>query len=315
MSDEFDDGIDWNSEISDGKESDTPIVETPIESDDIFSFDDLEKEVIKSTGTVLDDFLVSKGIKDAKINMINDKNEEEEVNFYNLTKEEQLEILSSFGEEASLTFSPEEETFLKQLKDNDMSLATYLEKYKEQILQEAQTPQDPVYEIDSYTDQELFLLDLKSRLEDLTDEELISELEKEMTNETLFKKKTDALRKEYKALEDQYKEAERVTAETQREEQFNTFADNMVNIAIKTPELYGIELEDEEKSSVLSYLLDLDEKGLSNFYKDLNTPERLYEAAWFLKYGKSAFSALREAYEGQIEKIKKDSQKRIVITK
>lgn len=315
MEDEFDDILDWGDEAPGAGEGNNEGGESDVKADDVFGFDDLPDSGTKAVPTILDDFLASKGITDAKVKVVNEKNEEEEVSFYDLSKEDQLEILNSLENNDSLVFTEEEERFLTQLKDNGMSLSTYLEAYKDQILQEAQTPQEPIYEIDSYTDQELFLLDLKSKFEDLTDDELVAELEKEMQNENLFKKKTDALRRDYKALEDQYKEAERVNQETKREEQFNAFADAMVDVAVKTPEFYGIELEDEEKTAVLSYLLDLDEKGVSTFYKDLNTPEKLYEAAWFLKYGKSAFNAVRDAYEAEIAKIKRDNKGRVVITK
>ena len=87
----------------------------------------------------------------------------------------------------------------------------------------------------------------------------------------------------------------------------------MVDVATKTSEFHGIELEDNEKNEVLSFILDLDENGTSNFYKTLNNPTKLYEAAWFLKYGKDAFNALAGAYEAEINKLKKDSKPRVVV--
>ena len=87
----------------------------------------------------------------------------------------------------------------------------------------------------------------------------------------------------------------------------------MVDVATKTSEFHGIELEDNEKNEVLSFILDLDENGTSNFYKTLNNPTKLYEAAWFLKYGKDAFNALSGAYEAEINKLKKDNKPRVVV--
>lgn len=68
---------------------------------------------------------------------------------------------------------------------------------------------------------------------------------------------------------------------------------------------WGILLEDEEKNNILSYLAELDENGVSAFYKELNNPQRLYEAAWFLRYGKEAFDTLINAYESEIAKYKR----------
>jgi hypothetical protein len=89
----------------------------------------------------------------------------------------------------------------------------------------------------------------------------------------------------------------------------------MVNVALETPEFYGIELEDDEKNEVLSFLLDLDDNGTSTFYKTLNDPKKLYEAAWFLRYGKESFDALKNAYETEIAKLKKPDNKPTVVHK
>ena len=81
----------------------------------------------------------------------------------------------------------------------------------------------------------------------MTDEELLKELEKELSDEPLFKKKVDILRAEYKNLEDSHKEAQRLEDEENKIAEFQRFEEAMVNIAVETPEFYGIELEDSEK--------------------------------------------------------------------
>ena len=146
----------------------------------------------------------------------------------------------------------------------------------------------------------------------MSDDELKKELEKELQDETLFKKKTDVLRKEYKALEDQYKEAQQLESIKQREEEYNQFSERMVDVAVNTPDFYGIELEDDEKNEVLSFLLDQDENGTSQFYKTLADPNKLYEAAWFLRYGKESFDALKNAYESEIAKLKKQDKPTVI---
>ena len=159
--------------------------------------------------------------------------------------------------------------------------------------------------IDAYDDQELYVLDSKQKF-DLTDEELAKKLEYELQDEALFKKQVDTLRAEYKQLEDQYNEAQKQEAEDLKEEQFNQFSETMVNVALQTPEFYGIELDDDEKNEVLSQILDLDENGTSEFYKSLNDPKKLYELAWFSRYGKDSFDALKNAYESEISRLKKE---------
>ena len=86
------------------------------------------------------------------------------------------------------------------------------------------------YDIDSYNDQELFLLDLKNKY-DLTEEELTAELERELQNEDLFKKKIDKIRNEYKELENQYKAEQAAEFEANQKKEYDQFVEQVVTVA------------------------------------------------------------------------------------
>lgn len=226
------------------------------------------------------DLLKARGITDSKVILIDEDNNEKEVSFFELSKEEQLEILTPNTEEVSKAeLAEDEETLIKYLRDKKITLQQYLELYKEETLAEISGEKGVSYDIDAYDDEELFLLDLKSRYDDLTDEELSKELEKELANKDLFNKKMVKLRSDYKQLEDTYKEEQQKEFNAQAETRYNEFVEQMVDVAVKTPDLYGIELEDDEKNNVLSFLLELDDSGNSNFYKALDDPNNLYKAA------------------------------------
>ena len=269
LDDVFDDKLDLTPE---------DLTDTPLLDDPNFITEDFFEPVIEKTGdeSILNDLLKARGIDGSKILLIDENNEEKEVDFFSLTKEEQLEILNDQQQEADLDES--EQQLLNYLSTNNITLEDYLTKYRDAIVSEVSKPTEPTYDIDAYDDQELFLLDLKAKF-DLSDEELTAELEKELQNEGIFNKKVAKLREEYKKLEDEYKQEQEAEFNRQRDEQYNQFVDTMVDTAVKTPEFHGIELEDEEKNEVLAFLLDLDDSGTSNFYKALNDPQRLYEAA------------------------------------
>ena len=224
-----------------------------------------------------------------------------------LSKEEKLDILNgsiSSEETNDYDLDTSEIELLNIIRNNNMTVNEFLEAYKENILS-AVSGNNKEYTIDSYNDNELFLLDLKNKY-DLSDSELEDELNKELSNPDIFAKKVSKIREEYKTLEDEYNKNELLVQENQRVEQYNQFVESMITVAQDTPELHGILLEDEEKNNILSYLAELDENGVSAFYKELNNPQRLYEAAWFLRYGKEAFDTLINAYESEIAKYKKD---------
>ena len=261
----------------DAVEPDAPVPDDAIYSNDENIFEPTSENSGQEELSIIDEFLALNGISNGTIKFIDDDNKETEKNFYELTKEEQLEVLNSFMQNPEQPDTAEQQ-FLEYLKSNNLSVNDFLTQYKDEIVKELTAQYEPNYEIDAYDDEELFLLDLKSKY-DLTDEELKAELEKELQNDVLFKKKVDSLRSEYKKLEDQYKENQQAEFNKQREEEYNKFADTIVDIAVKNSEFYGIELEDSEKNEVLSFLLDLDDNGASEFYKELNKPDRLYEAA------------------------------------
>lgn len=293
--------------LSDIPDQETQVtVDIPSDDHDDFFGDKISSE--NSETSILDDYLKSLGIENAKISVLDENDEEQEISFYDLTKEEQLEILKAAEPEQEIPDHDLDESeieLLNQIRESQLSVEEFLEAYKASIIDEIGQGAALEYSIDSYDDQELYLLDLKQKF-DLTDEELAKKLEYELQDEVLFKKQVDTLRAEYKQLEDQYNEAQKQEAEDLKEEQFNQFSETMVNVALQTPEFYGIELDDDEKNEVLSQILDLDENGTSEFYKSLNDPKKLYELAWFSRYGKDSFDALKNAYESEISRLKKE---------
>lgn len=255
--------------------------------------------------SAFDDYLNHKGITNSKIKVYNEESkEEEEVDFHSLPKDEQLEVLLSLDQQ-QLPYSDEELGFIHTLQQNGLTVDQYLDYYRQSIIDELSESAVHNYEIDSYSDQELFLLDLKNRF-DLSEDELKSELETELQNEDTFKKKVDKLREEYKGLEDRHKAAEQEEFERQQQHQYHQFADALRNVAVSNSDLHGIELDDDEKNITLDYILRLDNSGQSQFYKDLNAPENIYKVAWYMKYGDQAFNLIQDSYERQIARLKQE---------
>lgn len=304
------DDFENDSIFEDSQEPD--IIENNSIEDD--NFEDFDTEPSNST---LDLFLESKGLVGSKITIENEDGETEEVLFSELPQDDQLFILNSFSNEEKgesnplFNFSEDEKQFFNELKNNNLTLSQFLDNYKNSIIQEVYNTSSQVYDIDAYSDNELFMLDSKNKF-DLTDEEAQSELEKELQNEDIFNKKVAKLRSEYKELETQQKSAQQAEFESNQKQQYEQFSNQIAGIANSLSEFHGIELEDEEKNTTLSYLLDLDESGESAFYKDLNDPNKLYELAWYAKHGKDAFNLIQEFYENEISKLKKEDKPRVI---
>lgn len=279
--------------------------------DDFFTIGEQNSDPLEHN-TLIEEFLKYRGIEDGRIKIIDENEEEKEVNFYDLTKEEQLEILGSAEEPENNDLLDEEIDFLNMMRTNNLSPEQFLEQYKQSILSEMQSQGEPFYEIDNYDDQELFLLDLKNKY-DLTDEELQIELEKELAHPEVFNKKIGVLRNEYKESEDEFHKTKQQEAKDFEDLQYNQFTQVLDNIASKVDHFHGVYLENDEKYETLSYLLDLDDSGVSRFSKELDDPNKLFEAAWYLRYGKEAFAALESAYEAEIARLKEPDKPRVVV--
>ena len=85
------------------------------------------------------------------------------------------------------------------------------------------------YTIDDLEDDDLFILDLQARIEDITDEEALAALEKAKMNEAIYAKQIKGIREEYKRIEDEKNQRDQYEAEQTRREQFEAFASQVQN--------------------------------------------------------------------------------------
>lgn len=271
-----------------------------------FSIIDNETEQEVDTEDPITAFLDERGHKGGNIKIEDEDGVVQEVNFNDLTSQEKYDLLNNLASvENDLT--PDELNFLNYIRQNKLSVNDYLANYEKEL-----TTPDFEYNIDNYSDDELFVLDLREKY-DLTDDEIIAQLELEKNSPTVYKKKVDSLRKEYRELEEQYnltlEEQRQLDIQESREVEIN----KVVNVAKMIDNFHGIELDIDDKNETLSYLFDIDEKGVSNFAKDLDDPKKLYEIAWYSKYGKQAFDLLKETYEKEIIALRKGKDKPSVV--
>ncbi len=270
--------------------------------------DDNPHTQTKEQKDAIRDLLLAKGIKDP--NSINYENETtgeiEQVSFYDLPYEDQLEILKSSDKDIDFDLNDHEVDVVNFLRNNNVTFEEAVEYYKRQAIEEYLKENDATeFTVDSYTDQELFLLDLKTKYDTLTDDELQLELEKESGHPDLFKKKIDKIRAEYKSLEVKTKEAEVQAEIDQENEKFEELKGSLIEVATATQEIGGLDLDDNERNQILTYILQKDVNGNSPLIKDLDNPKTLFNIAWYAVKGPEAFEFVHDYYKKEIEKTRK----------
>lgn len=302
---EDDDLLDFN------EYSEDPII--PEVGDEIFSTEqnndnpsNIEDELFGESKTenseLINNLLAQRGITDAsKIQIEDEDGNIQELDFNSLPIEEQLEILQQETPELD---DSEIET-INYLRENGIGIQELIEYHRNQAIQEYLQTQQTDYTVDDLSDEELYKLDIAARYEDLSEEELEIELQKELNNPDLFKKKVDKLREVYKQEEIAEQTELAKQAELEEEQNYQMLVDSMVEVAQGTDELFDLELEDDDKEEVLQFLLNKDINGQSEFVKLLNDPNALFQLAWFATKGQEAFNTIHDYYKKEIDLARK----------
>jgi len=256
---------------------------------------------------IISDLLRSKGITDpSSINYENEEGEIEQVSFYELPYEEQLQILQSNDSDLGPGLSDTESEAVEFLRQNGVSLQEAIDYFQRKAVEDHINSQNiSGLEVDQYTDEELYSLNLRSEFPDLTDDEIQLTLEKQLEHPDLFRKQVDKLRTDYKEIEisqiDESKAQQEQIAEQQRAE----LEDTLINVATSVSDIGGLTLDDTDKNEVLHHILNKDMNGISPFIKSLNSPEQLFDLAWYAVKGKEAFDTIHDYYKKEIANVSK----------
>lgn len=264
---------------------------------------------------LISNFLYEYGIDDpTKMKFSNENGEIEEIDFHSLSHEEQLEILRNLTDSG---LSDREIDELNWLRQNGLTLKDYGSAVSRQSIQDYRannqtpTPQR-VYTVDDYSDDELYIADLKTKYPDFTDQELLSKLEVAKEDEVLYDKEVAALRKSYQDDEDALAQQE-----VEREKaQYAALQQNLIQAATDFTEVLfdpdnpnsdSLVIEDQDRRQIMSYLLDQDSQGKSQLIRDLENPKTLVQLAWLRLQGQDAISDTSRYWKDTLKETRKEN--------
>ena len=287
----------------------------PVEDPD--SNTDPEDIPSNTVSDFLHTFLKEKGIEDpSKLQWEDENGEITDVDFDSLSDEDKLNILNSLADPG---LSQAEIDTINYLRQNNMTLNQIVDYFSRKAIDDylAQNPDQAhqkTYEIDDYTDDELYLSALKIQYPNFTDEELTSNLETAKSNEELYKKEVTALREEFKKEEEAQIEAQK----QQEQQAYDDLVGNLKNVlgnfnevALDStdPESDVLEIEDSDKDLVLAYLLNQDTDGKSQLVKDLENPATLIELAWLRTQGRTLIDNTTRYWKDLLKQERKEKAK------
>lgn len=229
-------------------------------------------------------FLSEYGVENGKITYENEDGSTEDKDFDTLDSSEKINILKQL---TNPNLTEDEVKTINYLRTNNATIEDVIDYYSQKAVNDYINQNGPVekqYSIDEYTDDELYIADLKTKYSNMSEQELQADLDIAKENTDLFKKKVDTIRKQYKEQE----EAEAQSKIRERENQFNEFKNSLetsliefndISMDYKDSKSDSLQIEDSEKDKIYSYILDRDENGASQFFKDLNDPKMLVRLA------------------------------------
>lgn len=262
--------------------------------------------------------LQSKGLNPHAILFENEDGEEEEVDFYDLPLEEQMNIINYNQNDYNL--NEEEINVVNFLRENNIDLEEYTAYIKEKAIEEYKN-KNISYDIDTFSDEEIYASYLKDSY-DLTEEEIALELEKQKES-GLFAKKVEKLRSMYKEQEDLEREQKEQESKLAEQEEIKEAQNMLATAAASTNNFMGFELEDEDRREALNFIFERDATGKSKFYRMFDDPEKLFRIALFAvkedEISKAIDKELSKAYTKSIPKVninnKKPVREKVVVSK
>ena len=262
--------------------------------------------------------LKSKGLNPHAILFENEDCEEEEVDFYDLPLEEQMNIINYNQNDYNL--NEEEINVVNFLRENNIDLEEYTAYIKEKAIEEYKN-KNISYDIDTFSDEEIYASYLKDSY-DLTEEEIALELEKQKES-GLFTKKVEKLRSMYKEQEDLEREQKEQESKLAEQEEIKEAQNMLATAAASTNNFMGFELEDEDRREALNFIFERDATGKSKFYRMFDDPEKLFRIALFAvkedEISKAIDKELSRAYAKSIPKVNINNNKpvreKVVVSK
>lgn len=263
-------------------------------------------------GDFMSDFLKTRGIDDLNnINFEDDNGQVIQRSWNDLSNEEKINILNmpleEKHEDKDNDLTEDEINLLTQIRQSNLSPQEYLQ----QIAGE-QVEVTPQYKIDDLSDDEVFLLDLESRVGELSDEEAAQALNTVKTNEEFFKKQVEGIRKEYKEREDLKTQQEEAQREQEQQEAFEQYQAQVVDAiqGFNSVGNFDLNFEDADREELAEFMLSRDQAGKNYLFEALQDPETLTRAAWFILNGEEAFNNISDYFAQQIKLVSENQYKK-----
>lgn len=281
--------------------------------------DDVEQQVNEeapqdTSEDAISMLLKERGIEDKdRIKFENEEGNIDEVSWDSLSEGDKYNILKTSERNDNTSLDDSEIQLINTIRSSQLTPEEYLQyvgnNSVNNYVQSLQAQQPMVHYIDQYSDDELYVMDLLSKVEDITEQEALEALNNAKSNESLFKKQIDSIRNDYRRVEDESIQNAQMRQNQEQEERFAYFADSIANQIDNFNELYGYDLNmnSDDKQDLYDFILGQDNAGNSYFGKALNDPQTLVKMAWYTLNGDKMIRDMTDYFQKEITNVRKES--------
>ncbi len=247
-----------------------------------------------------------------KIQYEDENGQIQELPFDSLPLEDQLNILRGGQEKPqsnSDDLDEEEIQLINYLRTNNLTAQQYADVIANQAVKNYQEGQPKQYKVDELSDDDLFLLDLKSRVPDIDDETAAAALDSAKQNENLFSRQVEGIRSEYQQKEQDLVEQEAAQKQAQDSEQLQQFQDAIIGSINNLDQSndFAFNLSQADKQELYNFMFQQDATGMSYLNRAINDPQTLTKMSWYALHGDEAIDNMRNYYEHQITETRRTS--------
>lgn len=247
-----------------------------------------------------------------KIQYEDENGQIQELPFDSLPLEDQLNILRGGQEKPqsnSDDLDEEEIQLINYLRTNNLTAQQYADVIANQAVKNYQEGQPKQYKVDELSDDDLFLLDLKSRVPDIDDETAAAALDSAKQNENLFSRQVEGIRSEYQQKEQDLAEQEAAQKQAQDSEQLQQFQDAIIGSINNLDQSndFAFNLSQADKQELYNFMFQQDATGMSYLNRAINDPQTLTKMSWYALHGDEAIDNMRNYYEHQITETRRTS--------
>lgn len=247
-----------------------------------------------------------------KIQYEDENGQIQELPFDSLPLEDQLNILKGTREDThndSDDLDEDEIQLINYLRNNNLTTQQYADYIAQEAIRNYQQEQPVSYKVDELSDDDLYLLDLKSRVPDVDDETAAAALDSAKQNESLFSKQVEGIRSEYQQKERELAEQEQAQKQAQDSEQLQQFQEAIIGSINNLDQSndFAFNLSNADKQELYNFMFQQDATGMSYLNRAINDPQTLTKMSWYALHGDEAIDNMRNYYEHQITEIRRTS--------